>query len=116
MASANYVFLPWVRQGAACDIQTTDRTPQQAGFVSVNVSLQVNNSAADAIDQQVRLYGPGDVTGIDPKQVVRTVPTHLSKDFETNYFPPLNSIAPTSHGSSPLRKPTTETDYAHGSA
>jgi len=91
---ANYVFLPWVRQGAACDIQTVDQSADQAGFVSVKVKLRVNNSAADEIEQQVRLYGPGDVIGIDARQVLRTVPTHLSADFEPNYFPAIEFDRP----------------------
>src|SRR5215203_562259 len=85
--SANYVFLPWVRQGAASGIQTPDRSPNQAGVVSVAVKLRVNNTDDNDIDRQVRLYGPGDVTGIDPQQVVRTEPRHLAMDFEPNYFP-----------------------------
>src|SRR6185369_3750050 len=91
---ANYVFLPWVRQGAACDIQTVDQSADQAGFVSVRLKLQVNNSAADEIVQQVRLYGLGDVIGIDARQVLRTVPTHLSADFEPNYFPAIEFDRP----------------------
>lgn len=83
---ANYVFLPWVRQGAAAGIQVTDMTAGQPGVVSVSVKLQVNDDP-DQIDQPVRLYGPGDVIGIDPRQVVRTDPHHLSADFEPNYFP-----------------------------
>jgi hypothetical protein len=83
---ANYVFLPWVRQGAASGIETADSlTANQAGVVSVPVKLRVNNT--DDIDRQVSLYGPGDVTGFDPQQVVRTEPRHLSTDFEPNYFP-----------------------------
>src|SRR5215510_2919013 len=91
---ANYVFLPWVRQGAACDIQTVDQSAGQAGFVSVKVKLRVNNSATDEIEQQVRLYGPGDVIGIDARQVLRTVPAHLSTDFEPNYFPAIEFDRP----------------------
>ncbi len=84
--SANYVFLPWVRQGAASGIQAPDTLgPDQAGVVSVTVSLRVNN--ADAASRQVRLYGPGDVTGIDPQQIVRTEPRDRAADFEPNYFP-----------------------------
>jgi hypothetical protein len=83
---ANYVFLPWVRQGAAAGIQVADMTAGQPGVVSVSVKLQVNDDL-DQIDQAVRLYGPGDVIGIDPRQVVRTDPRHLSVDFEPNYFP-----------------------------
>ena len=91
--SANYVFLPWVRQGAASGIQTTDSlSANQAGVVSVPVKLRVNNT--DDIDRQVRLYGPGDVTGIDPQQVVRTEPRHLATDFEPNYFPAIEFDRP----------------------
>ena len=62
-SSANYVFLPWVRQGLASGIQVPEtRGADQPGVVSVAVSLRVNN--AEAASRQVRLYGPGDVTGI----------------------------------------------------
>jgi hypothetical protein len=84
-SSANYVFLSWVRRGAAAGIQTPDSlAANQAGVVSVPVKLRINN--ADEIERQVRLYGPGDVTGIDPLQIVRTEPRHLATDFEPNYF------------------------------
>ena len=56
------------------------------------VKLRVNN--AEDIDAQVRLYGPGDVTGIDPQQVVRTEPRHLATDFEPNYFPAIEFDRP----------------------
>ena len=47
--SANYVFLPWVRQGAASGIQTPDSlSANQAGVVSVSVKLRVNDT--DDID------------------------------------------------------------------
>jgi hypothetical protein len=93
VSSANYVFLPWVRQGAASGIQTLDSLDEnQAGIVSVPVKLRVNNT--EDIDRQVRLHGPGDVTGIDPQQVVRTEPRHLSTDFEPNYFPAIEFDRP----------------------
>ena len=91
--SANYVFLPWVRQGAASGIQTPDSLgANQAGIVSVPVKLRINNT--DDIDRQVRLHGPGDVTGIDPQQVVRTDPRHQATDFEPNYFPAIEFDRP----------------------
>jgi hypothetical protein len=91
--SANYVFLPWVRQGAASGIQTPDSLgANQAGVVSVPVKLRVNNT--DDIDRQVRLHGPGDVTGIDSQQVVRTDPRHQATDFEPNYFPAIEFDRP----------------------
>jgi Tachylectin len=91
-ASANYVFLPWVRQGAASGIETLDRSPNQAGVVSVSVKLGVNDSTD--IERKVRLYGPGDVIGIDRQQVVRAEPRHLSTDFEPNYFPAIEFDRP----------------------
>jgi len=91
---ANYIFLPWVRQGAASGIQTTDmETPNQAAIVSVTIKLRVNDTPPD-VERQVRLYGPGDVIGIDPRQVVRTEPRHLSTDFEPNYFPAIEFDRP----------------------
>ncbi|MFN8473510.1 MAG: hypothetical protein U0822_15070 [Anaerolineae bacterium] len=85
-SSANYVFLPWVRQGAAAGIQTVDSLgASQPGVVSVAATLRVND--ADDIGRQVRLYGPGDITGIDAQQIVRTEPRPLALDFEPNYFP-----------------------------
>ena len=90
---ANYIFLPWVRQGAASGIQTEDMTPNQAAIVSVKIKLLVNNTPPE-VERQVRLYGPGDVIGIDPQQVVRTEPRHLSTDFEPNYFPAIEFDRP----------------------
>jgi hypothetical protein len=82
--SANYVFLPWVRQGAAPGIETPDMDEEhpgvrQPGVAALPVTLRVNDTVD--IGRQVRLYGPGDVTGIDPQQVVRTDPRHLATDF-----------------------------------
>jgi hypothetical protein len=93
ITSANYIFLPWVRQGAASGIKTPDMSANQPGVVSVQVKLGINNAPPD-IERQVRLYGPGDVTGIDRLQVIRTEPRHLSADFEPNYFPAIEFDRP----------------------
>jgi hypothetical protein len=91
--SANYVFLPWVRQGIASGIQTPDSLgANQAGVVAVPVKLRINNT--DDIDRQVSLHGPGDIIGIDPQQVVRTDPRHQATDFEPNYFPAIEFDRP----------------------
>jgi hypothetical protein len=91
--TANYVFLPWVRQGAASGIKVVDGTPNQPGVVSVSVKVHINN-LPEPVGQTVRLYGPGDVTGIDQQQIVRTEPRHLSFDFEPNYFPAIEFDRP----------------------
>jgi hypothetical protein len=92
LTSANYLFLPWVRQGAAAGIQTVDMTPDQAGVVSVTAKLRINDTPD--LEHQVRLYGPGDVTGIDSHQVIRTEPRNLATDFEPNYFPSIEFDRP----------------------
>src|SRR5689334_1709805 len=90
--SANYVFLPWARQGAAAGIQTIDMTTNQPSVISVNVNLRINESRA--VTQSVRLHGPGDVIGIDQQQIVRTEPRPNSTDFEPNYFPAIEFDRP----------------------
>ena len=93
VTSSNYVFLPWIRQGAASAITQTDRSPDQTGIVSVTAKLRINQEP-DEVQQQVRLYGPGDVTAIDPRQVIRAEPPHLATDFEPNYFPAIEFDRP----------------------
>jgi hypothetical protein len=39
------------------------------------------------VTSQVRLSGPADVTAIDPRQIVRLEPRHLSSNFAANFFP-----------------------------
>src|SRR5512146_1484564 len=90
--TANYIFLPWTRQGAAAGIQAPDTLGEgQPGVVSVPVTLHVN---ASDVGGQVRLYGPGDVIAIDSQQIVRTEPRHLATDFEPNYFPAIEFDRP----------------------
>ncbi len=86
--AASYTFLPWIRQGIVSAISEPDSTNGSLkSRVELNVSVRLNHSTADDAAVKVRLYGPGDVTGFDHKQVIRTEPVHLNSDFEPNYFP-----------------------------
>ena len=68
-------FLPWVRQGAAAGITMPDSLGAgQRADVSLQVSVQLTTFNVPARD--VRLYGPADVTAIDPRQIVRVQPRH----------------------------------------
>lgn len=79
-------FLPWVRQGAASGITTPDSLGSaQRADVLLPVSVQLTNFNVPARD--VRLYGPADVTAIDPRQIVRVQPRHQTTNFESNFFP-----------------------------
>src|SRR5438128_1595290 len=92
--TANHIFLPWVQSGAAASIpaQATEQlSAAQAAVVSLAVTLTVNSSA---VQKTVRLHGPGDITGIDPQQVVRLEPRPGTSDFEPNYFPAIEFDRP----------------------
>src|SRR5262245_40126942 len=91
----SYTFLPWVRQGAVSAIRAEDDLKTISPFnLESRVQMDVmaflnNNTDRNNPDAKVivRLYGPGDVTGFDARQVIRTDPQHLTSDFEPNYFP-----------------------------
>ena len=83
--SAVYTFLPWVQEGLSRAIPVADEPGAAlAGHVTLPVTLQVDGAGDVVMD--VRLYGPGDVTGLDPKQIVRTDPRPGATSFEDNYL------------------------------
>ena len=86
--AAVYGFLPWVRTGLASMAKTA---PTQ-NFVNLGVSLTVNTTAAPPVS--VRLFGPGQVTGIDPRAIVRMEPKPGAVSFEPNYFPAVEFATP----------------------
>jgi hypothetical protein len=83
--NGHYTFLPWVREGAASAITTVD-APGSVLADRAKFPVKVGVNGADAAQLDVRLYGPGDVMGFAPNQVIRTEPTHLTADFEPNYL------------------------------
>jgi hypothetical protein len=87
---SRYRYLPWVRQGAAHAYDNPD-TPEPVlargdnkPLSALPVALLVNDSTR--VDVPLRLYGPGDVVGIDPRAVLRTDPLRHTADFEPNYL------------------------------
>jgi hypothetical protein len=58
----------------------------------VSVGLTVTGSAEAKYDLAV--YGPGDVLGIDTRQIVRVEPRQNATDVESNYFPAIEFDAP----------------------
>ncbi|MGH3972498.1 MAG: hypothetical protein ACRDS9_04125, partial [Pseudonocardiaceae bacterium] len=84
---AAYTFLPWVQRGLARAIATTDDPDQPlTARVTLPVGLRVEG-AGDVPPSSIRLYGPGDVTGLDPAQIVRTDPRPGTTSFEAGYLP-----------------------------
>src|SRR4051812_46447045 len=82
MAPAHVLFLPWLRQGFAARLGNAD-TPAASlpAAADLTVTLGVATPAENP-SATVRMRGPGDVIGIDPRQVVRTEPAANSGDFE----------------------------------
>ncbi|HKE79267.1 MAG TPA: hypothetical protein VKB54_08170 [Solirubrobacteraceae bacterium] len=87
--ASTYEFLPWVRRGLAATLTGADTlgdgTP---GRATLGVTVNVTRTAGDplSVDQQIALLGPGDVAGLDPRQVIRTDPLPGSTDAEPNYL------------------------------
>ena len=80
---AAYSLLPWVRRGLASLVSATPATAA-AYYASLDTSLVVNGAATPA--PGVRLYGPGDITSLDARAVIRTEPRNGSGGFEPNYL------------------------------
>ncbi len=86
---ARYSFLPWLRQGISSQFTTIDNladgTTGHAARAAVEVALIVNDT--ERVPNRVQIYGPGDITGLDARAVVRTDPKAWVTDFEPNYLP-----------------------------
>jgi hypothetical protein len=87
--SPSYRYLPWVREGAAHAFANEDALgpvlSKAGGKLSVlPVGLLVNDRTR--VDVPLRVLGPGDVVGLDPRTVLRTDPLSRTADFEPNYL------------------------------
>jgi len=87
----NYHFLAWARRGIGASANNVDNgpLPDRASlnvqlFLQVQGGTQPNPQAAPPVS--VELFGPGDVTAIDPRMVIRTEPRQFTVNFEPNYL------------------------------
>ncbi|MBM2619319.1 hypothetical protein JIG36_27585 [Actinoplanes sp. LDG1-06] len=87
--SGSFRFLSWTRQGLAAAIPVSDDPAPADGAVRIPVSVSVRKGASETEDvsRTLRLYGPGDVVGLDGRQIIRREPRPGTGDFEPNYFP-----------------------------
>lgn len=91
--SAGLLFLGWARQGLGAGVTGTDPLTAPLPVRSVvELGVRLNQRATQKV--KARLYGPGDVTGIDPRQVIRTDPPAGASDFEPNNLVSLELDAP----------------------
>jgi hypothetical protein len=85
--AAAYRLFSWMRQGLLAGMTSTPGSggAAVAGGLVLPIRLRIN-SARD-VEVPLHLYGPGDVTGLDAREVIRTEPEPFMTDFEPNYFP-----------------------------
>jgi hypothetical protein len=80
-----YRYLPWTRRGLVTQVSAVDSLgddlPVRAEFP---VGVRVNQGTP--INTTLRLYGPGDVIGVDPRVIIRTEPKRFVDDFQPNYL------------------------------
>ncbi|WP_313690290.1 hypothetical protein [Halobellus marinus] len=96
---AGYRFVPFVRSGFRPDETFDEDRPASdplTGPVTFGVSLTVegrrkadgiSEPADDGPARTVRMYGPGDVSGIDTRQIVRTEPAANTTNVPPTSFP-----------------------------
>ena len=76
--------MPWVRQGiSAAPLPRDTLTASMPARVPLPIELGLG---ADTVRVQGRMLGPGDVIGIDQRQVVRTDPRPRTSNVEPNYL------------------------------
>ncbi|MFI2737434.1 hypothetical protein [Streptomyces sp. NPDC018711] len=81
-----YAFASWDRTGAAASLTDFDdlqRTTPVRGTIAASAFV----NARPERPVPVHLYGPGDVSALDPRQIVRVYPLPGTPDAETTKFP-----------------------------
>jgi hypothetical protein len=89
---ASYDFLSYARRGATADLNNSDPligSLPARGPLAVTLGVESRDNGdvqLDTVSQTVLLYGPGDVTGIDPRHIVRSDPADGTLNYEPNYL------------------------------
>ncbi len=86
MSIGQYSFLSWARRGMGAQIGTRDTLGASALSLRPSVPLSLHINTTFRVDRSVELRGPGDVTGLDRRAVIRTDPHAGVTDFEPNYL------------------------------
>lgn len=82
---SHYTFLPWLRRGAIRLANAPSTKERLAIEMRLNVVTEAGEDP-DSITRKAQLYGPGDISGVDWRAIVRTVPRANVRDFEANFL------------------------------
>jgi len=77
-------FLPWYREGFATTL--VGAPPAGAGRAALPATVTLRGTDRTR-SLPAELAGPGDVVGLDPREIRRTEPYDGCNDFEPSYFP-----------------------------
>jgi hypothetical protein len=83
IAMASYDFVPYALTGLAAAM----KTPSTGLRATTHVTLPISDDkgGSDKAEQDVTLFGPGDVLGVDPAQIVRRYPSPGSTNAEETF-------------------------------
>lgn len=83
IAMASYDFVPYALTGLSAAMQT----PSTGARASTHVTLPLSDDkgGSTTAEQDVTLFGPGDVLGVDPGQIVRRYPSPGSTNAEETF-------------------------------
>lgn len=81
--AATYTLLPWVREG----FRPTGGDDPGTLSVTLDVTGSNGDDETRSVDTTLSMYGPGEITGLDQRQIVRTEPEPGTGEFPVNHFP-----------------------------
>jgi hypothetical protein len=83
----SYTFTRWLRTGMSASLEDESLPTSTAERAKLNVGVDVSGTGLQSRvgTTKLEVLGPGDVTGIDPRQVVRMYPVPGTLDFEPTY-------------------------------
>ncbi len=95
---ASYTFLPWARRGIGAKIKEKENfdkegTDSGTDRASIDLTVKIRRTSLSGqedtrdFQKNIRLFGPGDIIGIDKRSVIRVEPNEDVTNFESNYLP-----------------------------
>jgi hypothetical protein len=83
IAMESYDFVPYALTGLSAAMQTPSAGPRAT--TRVTVPLADDKGGSDKAEQDVTVYGPGDVLAVDPGQIVRRYPPPGTTNAEETF-------------------------------